>query len=267
MSGEAPWREAALERLRFELALGLEAVRREGAPGVLARGLRTAGETPAAPARAPAPGPAAAAQEDMFAVDKEVQALSPAQKAERWQALEARARACTRCPLHKQRTNVVFGEGSRQARLCFVGEGPGEDEDRTGRPFVGRAGQLLDKMIVAMGLKREEVFICNVVKCRPPANRTPLPEEASACWPHLEEQLALLQPKVIVALGAPATKTLLKISLGITQLRGHWYTYRGIRVMPTYHPAYVLRMYTPTVRGQVWSDLQQVLAYLKAPTA
>jgi DNA polymerase len=165
--------------------------------------------------------------------------------------------------LHQGRTKVVFGEGNRQARLVFVGEGPGEDEDRTGRPFVGRAGQLLNKIIAAMGMKREEVYICNVVKCRPPGNRTPSIEEAAACRAYLEEQLELIAPKAIVALGAPAAQTLLHTRSGINALRGHWMLFRGIRLMPTFHPAYLLRYYTESTRKAVWEDMKQVVAFLE----
>src|SRR6185295_3488702 len=177
--------------------------------------------------------------------------LSLADQDQRWKALEERALGCTRCVLHQGRTKVVFGEGNRHAQLVFVGEGPGEDEDRTGRPFVGRAGQLLNKIIGAMGLKREDVYICNVVKCRPPENRTPLPDEIAACSPYLVEQIELIGPKAIVALGAPASKTLLKTTQGITALRGRWFTYNGIPVMPTFHPAFVLRSYTEENRRAV----------------
>ena len=170
---------------------------------------------------------------------------------------------CTACALAKGRTNVVFGTGNREAQLVFVGEGPGFDEDQQGIPFVGRAGQFLDKIIAAMKLKREEVYICNVVKCRPPENRTPLPDEIAACWPYLQEQLELVAPKVIVTLGAPATKTLLKTTQGIMALRGKWYAYNKIPVMPTYHPAFVLRSYTEENRRAVWEDMKQVMAKLK----
>jgi DNA polymerase len=199
----------------------------------------------------------------LFGVEDEIAKLTPEQKEERWKALEARARGCTHCGLHATRNKVVFGEVNRQAQIVFVGEGPGADEDRTGRPFVGKAGQLLDKIIAAMGLKREDVYICNVVKCRPPENRTPSDEEAHACWPHLEEQLALIHPKVIVALGSPAAKMLLKTGQGITHIRGRWHLYRGIRVMPTFHPAYMLRQYTEQTRRQVWDDVREVMRYLK----
>jgi DNA polymerase len=142
----------------------------------------------------------------------------------------------------------------------FIGEGPGENEDLSGRPFVGRAGELLDKQIGAMGLKREQVFICNVVKCRPPGNRTPMPDEVGACTPYLLQQIDLIRPSVIVTLGLPATKFMLadeKIAMG--KARGQWHVWRGIPVRPTYHPAYLLRSYTDTNRRLVWEDLQAVM--------
>ena len=247
-------RDALLQRLRFERNLGIEAVPRTAlAPQ---------------PATTPEPAAAATASTDAQATTEEPveqAAATPGQQSrqERFEALRERALACTKCALHSGRTNVVFGEGPCPARLVFVGEGPGFDEDQSGRPFVGKAGQLLNKIIAAMGFQREEVYIGNVVKCRPPENRTPLPTETAACWPYLEEQLALLEPKVIVTLGSPAAKTLLKTSSGITQLRGRWQLYRGIRVMPTYHPAFVLRQYTQEVRRLVWNDMQQVMKFLK----
>lgn len=228
------------------------------------------GRVPAPPPSAPIPAPPAKtapveAGSDLFLKSDAdaLAALAPEELENRWRHLEARAQACLKCRLHEVRTKVVFGEGDLRARLVFVGEGPGYEEDQSGRPFVGRAGQLLDKIISAMGLARPAVYICNVVKCRPPENRTPAPEEAAACWPYLEEQLMLLRPKVIVALGSPAAKTLLRTSEGITSLRGQWREWRGIRVMPTYHPAFVLRQYTPTIRGQVWEDMRKVAEYLK----
>ena len=176
---------------------------------------------------------------------------------------------CTRCGLCQGRTNTVPGEGSSDARLVFVGEGPGHDEDMSGRPFVGRAGQLLTRMIAAMGLKREDVFICKVVKCRPPNNRAPAAEESSACWDYLVRQLQVVAPEVIVTLGNPATQSLLNTRTGITRLRGQWQQLPligegvgGIAVMPTFHPSYVLRQYNQDTRGKVWSDLQQVMAHL-----
>jgi len=178
-------------------------------------------------------------------------------------------RGCTLCRLSQGRTQTVFGEGSPQAELVFVGEGPGEEEDRTGRPFVGRAGELLGKMIQAMGLSRGDVYICNMVKCRPPNNRAPMGDEVQACWPYLMRQLQIISPRVIVTLGNPATQNLLGTSAGITKLRGQWQKLpalaeglEGIPVMPTFHPAYILRQYNQETRGKVWSDLQQVMAFL-----
>lgn len=182
---------------------------------------------------------------------------------------EEEVKGCTRCPLAGGRHNTVFGEGDCEAKLMFVGEAPGQDEDLSGRPFVGRAGGLLDKMIAAMGLAREQVFIANVVKCRPPNNRTPAPEEVAACWDYLMRQIRIIRPEVIVTLGNPSTHALLQTRTGITRLRGSWQVLPelaegvvGIPVMPTFHPAYVLRYYTPQVRGQVWSDLQAVMGKL-----
>lgn len=169
---------------------------------------------------------------------------------------------CTRCPLHEGRTRTVFGEGNPEARLMFVGEGPGENEDKTGRPFVGRAGELLNKMIASMGLKREQVFIANVVKCRPPNNRVPTALEVSTCTSYLHRQIEWIRPEVIVPLGLPATRHLLRSTLAMGKLRGQWHQWRGIRVMPTYHPAYLLRSYTEANRRAVWGDLREVMKAL-----
>jgi uracil-DNA glycosylase family 4 len=177
---------------------------------------------------------------------------------------------CTRCVLHQARTQTVFGEGNPTADVMFIGEGPGETEDRMGRPFVGPAGELLNKMIVAMGLSREEVYIANTVKCRPPGNRVPTPEECMTCGDYLTRQIAIIRPKVIVTLGGPATKYILDTQTGITALRGRWHAYDvlpdqdPIPVMPTFHPAYVLRNYTTDVRKKVWTDLQDVMKKIKA---
>jgi uracil-DNA glycosylase family 4 len=171
-----------------------------------------------------------------------------------------RVAACQRCPLHKSRTRTVPGQGSTAPEILFIGEGPGADEDRQGLAFVGRAGQLLTKIIEAMGLTREQVFIGNIVKCRPPGNRTPLPEEMKACLPYLHEQIAILKPRVIVALGATAVKGLLEVETGITRLRGRWMSYEGIDLMPTFHPAYLLR--NPAGKREVWEDMKAVLARL-----
>ena len=197
-------------------------------------------------------------------------AMTPQQKTEALEAIDVgEVRNCTRCQLSQGRTQTVFGETNPDADLVFVGEAPGMQEDATGRPFVGRAGELLDKMIQAMGLKRQDVFICNVVKCRPPNNRAPTVEEIQACWDYLVRQLQIIQPKAIVTLGNPATKNLLNTTTGITRLRGTWQQLPDIGeglgatpVMPTFHPAYLLRQYTPDNRRKVWSDLQQVMALL-----
>lgn len=177
------------------------------------------------------------------------------------EVLENQVKGCVRCALHEQRTQTVFSRGSGTSGLCFVGEGPGADEDAQGQPFVGKAGQLLDKMIAAMGFDREEVYVCNIVKCRPPSNRKPVPAEMAACAPYLERQLELLNPQVIVALGATAVEGLVGKTGGITRLRGQFCLYRGrIAVMPTFHPAYLLR--NPAAKRDVWSDLRQVLHHM-----
>jgi uracil-DNA glycosylase len=167
---------------------------------------------------------------------------------------------CTRCKLYKHRHTIVFGDGNPKAELVFVGEGPGADEDAQGLPFVGRAGKLLTQMIEAMGLERQDVYICNVVKCRPPENRMPEDDEVSTCSPFLLRQLEVISPKVIVCLGAVAAKTLLRTNRGISQFRGQWLDYRGSKLMATYHPAYLLR--NPNAKGEVWKDLQKVMAVL-----
>ena len=168
---------------------------------------------------------------------------------------------CRRCSLNKTRKTLVFGEGNPRAEVVFVGEAPGADEDQQGRPFVGRAGQLLTKIIEAMGLAREGVYICNILKCRPPGNRNPLPEEIRVCEPFLLRQLEAIGPKVICALGTFAAHTLLKNEVPITVLRGRFHDYHGIPLMPTYHPAYLLR--NPAAKKQVWEDVQQIMKRLK----
>ncbi len=170
---------------------------------------------------------------------------------------------CQKCKLSKCRTNIVFGTGAPNARLVFVGEGPGRDEDLSGEPFVGRAGQLLTKMIVAMGLSREEVYICNVVKCRPPENRDPEPDEIEACEPFLKQQLATIKPEIIVGLGRYACQTLLRTQTPMSKIRGNWQEYEGIAFMPTFHPAYLLR--NPPAKKEVWQDLQAVMEKLGLP--
>jgi DNA polymerase len=167
---------------------------------------------------------------------------------------------CTRCRLHEQRNKIVFGVGNPRAELVFVGEGPGRDEDLQGFPFVGRAGKLLTQMIEAMGLRREDVYICNVVKCRPPENRKPEDDEVATCSPFLFRQLDVISPKAIVCLGGTAAQALLKTQDPISRFRGNWFDYRNTKLMATYHPAYLLR--NPAAKGDVWKDLQKVMAHL-----
>ncbi|MFW5803178.1 MAG: uracil-DNA glycosylase [Verrucomicrobiota bacterium] len=176
-----------------------------------------------------------------------------------WETLQRAVRACRLCPLCESRTNAVFGEGNPNADLMFIGEGPGADEDAQGRPFVGRSGELLTKMIAAMQFTREEVFIANIVKCRPPDNRNPEKSEAQACLPYVLRQIELIQPKVIVLLGATPLKWLLGKS-GITRLHGQWFELNGIAVMPSFHPAFLLR--DPRQKRPAWEDLQKVMVRL-----
>ncbi len=167
---------------------------------------------------------------------------------------------CTRCKLHRERNKIVFGDGNPKADLVFVGEGPGHDEDIQGLPFVGRAGKLLTQMIEAMGLQRKDVYICNVVKCRPPENRAPERDEVSTCSPFLLRQIDAIAPKVIVCLGSVAAQSLLETNRGVSHFRGQWLEFRGRRLIATYHPAYLLR--NPNAKGEVWKDLQKVMAVL-----
>ena len=195
------------------------------------------------------------------AADAERTAVSPAERDARLAEMATEVAACSRCVLAAGRETTVFGEGSHTPRLVIVGEAPGAEEDRSGRPFVGPAGQLLTKMLAAIGLAREDVYICNLLKCRPPGNRNPRPEEVAACKPFLREQLRLLDAPLILALGSPAARELLQTSRGIMSLRGRFSkTPEGYRVMPTFHPAYLLRR--PEAKRDVWSDLKKVAADL-----
>jgi DNA polymerase len=196
----------------------------------------------------------------------------PKEKAAAFAALRERAMVCVKCPhLASSRKNVVFGVGSIDAQLMFVGEAPGADEDEQGEPFVGRAGQLLTKIIQATGLSRADVYIANILKCRPDTpgqsagNRKPTPDEMATCIPYLHEQIDLIRPKVIVALGATAVDGLLGKTIGITKLRGNWQTYRGTPLMPTYHPAYLLRNQAMSEKRKVWEDMLAVMEKLEMP--
>ena len=232
---------AHLQHLKEEGALSVEAN-----PETVRRLGTVAAPVPAGKPPVSAPGSINASASDVAAGLKEI---------------AKQVDVCALCPLHKGRTRTVPGQGSTAPEIMFVGEGPGYDEDQQGLAFVGRAGQLLTKIIEAMGLTRDQVFIGNIVKCRPPENRKPLPDEMRACLPYLREQIQLLNPKIIVALGATAVQGLLEIeTVGITKMRGKWLHYNGIDLMPTYHPAYLLR--NPSVKKDVWEDMKTVLAKL-----
>ena len=194
-----------------------------------------------------------------------LQSLKPSRKTLTLGDVKEELGDCQRCPLGRLRTNIVFGEGNPKAEIVFVGEAPGGDEDIQGRPFVGRAGQLLARIIEAMGLKRTDVYICNILKCRPPGNRNPGPEEIAACEPILVKQLEAINPRVICALGTFAARTLLKTDVPITLLRGKFHAYHGIQLMPTYHPAYLLR--NPGAKKQVWEDVQKIMKMLSGQIA
>lgn len=206
--------------------------------------------------------PEAENQEDQMAV---------AQKAAELDKIAEDVRQCCKCGLGSSRTNAVPGEGNPDARIMFIGEAPGADEDAQGRPFVGRAGQLLDKIIAACGLERSDVFIGNILKCRPPENRDPRPDEIASCLPYLQRQIEIIEPEVIVALGAHAAKTLLNTTKSIGELRGRFQEYIAgigrppVKLMATYHPAYLLRNYSPENRRRVWDDMKKVLAEIDLP--
>jgi uracil-DNA glycosylase family 4 len=265
-------KEALAARLRFYRDLGLvELYRRPVDPELLALLERPSQvsemsspapasqdsnpqETEAIPPRTPFPAPPAVSA-----------AIKPADKAAALRIIREDMGECTRCALHKGRNKLVFADGSPNARLMFVGEGPGADEDAQGLPFVGRAGQLLNNMITAMGLQREDVYIANVVKCRPPGNRTPEPEEANTCSPFLFRQIDVVRPEVIVALGATAATYLLGQRQPLAGLRGRVHSFRGTRLIVTYHPAFLLR--DPRQKKEAWADLQIAMRELglKAP--
>ncbi len=221
---------------------------RKGRPGIAPEVLEAFFAESSRPVAVPAAEPPV-----MPEVSAEAAAPLPGSLAE----LGAAVAQCRRCILAQTRQNAVFGEGDPQAKLMFIGEGPGADEDRLGRPFVGKAGQLLDKMIAAMQFAREEVYIANVVKCRPPGNRVPSPDEAACCIGYLRKQIEIIKPEVIVLLGATAVTFLLGPLGGITKLRGRWLAYEGIPVMPTFHPAYLLRQ--ESAKREAWLDLQSVM--------
>jgi len=249
------------QHVETDRLLGVDAVPRAAAPAA----------HPKPAAASPDPVAEAPAESLLAPVDAVGQTYPDAlPRAERIELLrvidQSEVQGCTRCELCHGRTNTVFGEGDPEAPVMFIGEGPGQTEDETGRPFVGRAGELLTKMIGAMGFEREQIYIANVVKCRPPGNRTPTPVEVQTCWDYLRRQIEIIRPAAIVTVGGPASKMLLSTDTGITRLRGTWHRYDAvdppIPVMPTFHPAYLLRSYTRENRQKVWSDLQQVMEHL-----
>ncbi|MCU1264833.1 MAG: polymerase [Acidobacteria bacterium] len=217
---------------------------------------------PVPTARTPAPGVIAAAPkpDTLFSSIFQTPQEPLPKSHETFEQIWADVGACTRCPLSAGRTHIVHTEGNRKARLMFVGEAPGADEDAQARPFVGRAGQLLTKIIEAIGFKREDVLIGNINRCRPPANRAPLPDEVAACKPFMLREIASARPEVIVVMGNTAMKNLLDIKEGITRVRGQFQDYKGIKVMPTFHPAYLLR--DPSKKRETWEDLKKVRDYL-----
>jgi uracil-DNA glycosylase len=244
----------AAERLRFYEEQGITDLPRRQTP-----------VKPSLPAQASEPVAHPTAQIAGDTVSKELFADSASsESSETLEQIRSDLGDCRRCKLWRTRTNVVFGEGNPRAELMFVGEAPGADEDATGRPFVGRAGKLLDKMIEAIGMKREQVYIANVVKSRPPENREPERDEVTACSPFVFRQIAVIRPRLIVTLGNPATRELLETRTGISRLRGNLQDYPrvdGIKVLPTFHPAYLLR--SPDKKREAWEDLKKVRAFLK----
>lgn len=267
---------------RFDREVGLEVTPRAAAPvrtpseerpvteiAVREERVRASPDGPRVVAAAPVSARAAVRTDHAYPPEALAPAGDAVARAARLAEIEARhAASCPHCTAATGHTRLVFGEGAPDAELMFVGEAPGESEDRVGRPFVGPAGEKLDEMIRAMGLRREDVYVANVLKSRPPDNRTPMPDEVAACGPFLAEQILAVRPRAIVTLGGPATKFVCSVDVGISRLRGTWQSWQPpagancepIPVMPTYHPAYVLRTYTKQVRAEVWSDLRAALA-------
>ncbi len=253
-------RRALADRIRYYNELGIyDFYRRETAPLNLDTAEMVAPESRIPEPMRSKPVAAPAVEDDLFAAPKPESNISDPAKALR--IIREDLGDCTRCRLHKQgRKQIVFGVGSPRAELMFIGEAPGADEDQQGEPFVGRAGQLLNNMIKAMGLRREDVYIANIIKCRPPGNRTPERDECDTCSPFLMRQIAVIKPKVIVALGAVSAKTLLAINAPMAEFRGHWYDFRGTKLAVTYHPAFLLR--DPRQKKEAWKDLQMVMKEL-----
>jgi uracil-DNA glycosylase family 4 len=259
-------KRALAERIRFYNELGIyDFYKREGLPAETPLGpvppqIQPEQREPMTP-RVKAAVAVPAVEEDLFAVANPKLESGVTDPAKELRVVREDLGDCTRCRLHKQgRKQIVFGVGNPRAQLMFIGEAPGADEDEQGEPFVGRAGQLLNNMIKAMGLRREDVYIANIIKCRPPGNRTPERDECETCSPFLMRQIAVINPAVIVALGAVAAKTLLAVNAPMAELRGHWYDFRGTKLAVTYHPAFLLR--DPRQKKEAWKDLQMVMREL-----
>jgi uracil-DNA glycosylase len=252
----AQLRRALVDRIRYYNELGIyDFYRRESTATLIAPVLQPELQEEMTP-RAKAAVAVPAAEENLLATPKPESSISDPAKALR--LVREDLGDCTRCRLHQQgRKQIVFGVGNPRAELMFIGEAPGAGEDQQGEPFVGRAGQLLNNMIKAMGLRREDVYIANIIKCRPPGNRTPERDECETCSPFLMRQIAVIKPRVIVALGAVAAKTLLAINAPMSELRGHWYDFKGTKLAVTYHPAFLLR--DPRQKKETWKDLQMVM--------
>ncbi|MGD0729736.1 MAG: uracil-DNA glycosylase [Terracidiphilus sp.] len=257
---DAATREALVERVRFYRDLGLTEFYRRPVDPALLTAEAFDDQPTASQEEHPIPS-----RKTIYAQPRIVETVGAVDPAMALQIIREEIGDCTRCALHKGRNKLVFGDGSPTARLMFVGEGPGADEDAQGLPFVGKAGQLLNNMITAMGLKREEVYIANVVKCRPPGNRTPEPDEMNTCSPFLFRQIEAIRPQVLVALGATAATCLLGQRQPLAGLRGRVHAFRGMQLIVTYHPAYLLR--DPRQKKEAWADLQIAMRELglKAP--
>ncbi len=234
-----------------------------GTPVVLKSGSRPPVVTPAKPVTPVAAAPLPPASSGPASPEEP----APRRKETRdprklYQQLLAEVQGCRKCSLAETRQKAVLGEGGNRQRVLFIGEGPGREEDFSGRPFVGRSGQLFDKILTSVSLTREDIYITNIIKCRPPGNRDPEPAEVVACWPYLETQIELLQPRLIVTLGLPAVRTLLESTESLGRLRGRFHDYRGIPLLATYHPAYILRSYTVENRKKAWDDIKMVRDFL-----
>jgi len=239
------------DQLEFFKDIGVESLELQAAPSPSGRGLRR---------EAQARQGAALGEDAPSAGSPSSGNLGSAPLAQGLEAIRAEIGDCQRCKLAPKRTNIVFGSGSPNAELVFVGEAPGYDEDQQGLPFVGRAGQLLTKIIESINLKREEVYICNVLKCRPPENRNPEPDEVASCNPFLKKQLATIRPKIVCCLGTFAAQTVIQTTSSISKLRGQFFDIDGMRVIATFHPAYLLR--SPDKKREVWEDMKQIRAEL-----